>query len=140
MCNEGLGSEVVLEGDCFDIFLDAAADLAVAPGIGACEVGGDVCEEGFDLVETGLVFLRDFGRDGLVGGADALKGEDAEGCISCCQLKMKDKGILHLLAQRGDVPAGLDDALAAVVVLVQLVAEGFEDRQSRTSRLGGIHA
>lgn len=139
MCNEGLGTEVVLEGDCFDIFLDAAADLAVAPGIGAYEVGGDVCEEGFDLVEAGLVFLCDFGRDGFVGDADALKGEDAKEWISWCKLKMKGKGILHLLAQCGDVPAGLDDALAAVVVLVQFVAEGLEDRQSRTGRLGSIH-
>lgn len=33
----------------------------------------------------------------------------------------------HLLAQRRNVPTGLDDSLAAVMMLVQLVAEPFKD-------------
>lgn len=44
-----------------------------------------------------------------------------------------------LLAERGDVPACLDDSLAAVMVLVQLVAEGLEDGLKGTRRLRGSH-
>jgi len=57
--------------------LDRAADLAlVAPGIDTCDVGDYRGEELVDGVEAGLVFLCDFGWDGLVGGADSLKSED----------------------------------------------------------------
>jgi len=46
---------------------------------------------------------------------------------------------LLLLAERGDVPTGLDDPLTAVVVLVQFVAEGLKDGLKSTGRLGGSH-
>lgn len=45
---------------------------------------------------------------------------------------------VHLLAEGSDVPASLDDALAPVMVLVQLVAEVLEDGDGRTGRLGGL--
>ena len=37
----------------------------------------------------------------------------------------------HLLAQRRDVARGFDDALAAVVVLIKLIAEDLECRHER---------
>lgn len=46
---------------------------------------------------------------------------------------------VHLFAERGDVSASFDDALAPVVVLVQLVAEGLEDGRDDTSWSCGAH-
>lgn len=43
---------------------------------------------------------------------------------------------LHLLAQRGDVSAGLDDPLASVVMLVELIAEALKDRDDRAGIFG----
>lgn len=46
---------------------------------------------------------------------------------------------VHLFAERGDVPARFDDALAPVVVLVQLVAEGLEDGLDGAGWRSGAH-
>ena len=55
---EGRGGQVVRECDGFDVFLYAGETLAVAEGIGACEVGSDGCEESSDLFVFGEdVFL-----------------------------------------------------------------------------------
>lgn len=56
----------MLEGECFDIFLQTKAELVVVPpGVGP---GGDiVCdgrEEGTDLCEAVTVFFRDVLREG----------------------------------------------------------------------------
>jgi hypothetical protein len=71
----------VVEGDGFDEFLDAWAELAlVAPAVYAQLFWDDGFEEGVDLVEADLVLLGDFGWEGLVGCADTLEGEDAGFC------------------------------------------------------------
>lgn len=44
---------------------------------------------------------------------------------------------LHLLAQRGDVSAGLDDPLASVVMLVELIAETLKDGDYWAGGFGG---
>lgn len=73
MRDQCLGSEVVVEGDRLDEFLDTAADLAlVAPGLDAVEVGDDRGEVLVDLVEASVVLFCNVGWDGLVGSADAL--------------------------------------------------------------------
>lgn len=78
MRDQCLCAEVVVEGERFDEFLDAAADVAlVPPGVDALHVWEDGGEELVDLVEAGLVFGGDFGREGLVECADALEGEDS---------------------------------------------------------------
>lgn len=73
MGDQCLGSEVVVEGDCLDEFLDTAADLAlVAPGLDAVEVGDDRGEVLVDLFEASVVLFCDVGWNGLVGDAYAL--------------------------------------------------------------------
>lgn len=78
MCDQRLRAEVVVEGECFDEFLDTAADVAlVPPGVYALDIWEDGGEELVDLVEAGLVFEGDFRWEGLVKCADALEGEDS---------------------------------------------------------------
>lgn len=46
------------ERDCFNVFLDAAGDVAlVAPGICVLKIGCDGGEETFNLLLTGLVLF-----------------------------------------------------------------------------------
>ena len=73
--NECLVSEVVLEGNCFYVFLDAARDLSlVTPGIYALEVWSYGGEEVGYLGLAGFVLFRDGGGDGGVEGADSVEG------------------------------------------------------------------
>jgi hypothetical protein len=122
-----LCAEVVVEGEGFDEFLDAAADLAlVAPAVYAELFGDDGFEELVDLVEAVLIFLGDFGWEGLVGCADSLEGEDAEDLLVRCNSLFVEREGVHLLAQSCDVAALFDDSLASVMMFVQLVAEVLE--------------
>lgn len=57
--------------------MNRATDLAlVAPGIDACDIGDYRVEQLVDGIEAGLIFLCNFGRDGLIDGTDSLEGED----------------------------------------------------------------
>lgn len=77
MRDQSLCAEVVVERERFNELLDPAADVAlVSPRIDAFHVIFDGGEELDDLVEAGLVFGGDFGRERLVDCADALEGED----------------------------------------------------------------
>ncbi len=73
--NECLVREVVLEGNSFYVFLDAAGDLSlVTPGIYALEVGDYGGEEVGYLGSAGVVLFCDGGRNGRVEGADSVEG------------------------------------------------------------------
>lgn len=77
MCDQCLCAQVVVERNRFDIFLNRAADLTlIAPGVDPCNIADDRGEELVDGVEAGLVFLSDFGWNGLVDGADSLEGKN----------------------------------------------------------------
>lgn len=77
MFDQCLRAEVVIEGERFNEFLYAAADVAlVAPRVDALYIWENGGEELVDLVEAALVFRGDFRREGLVNCADALEGED----------------------------------------------------------------
>lgn len=78
MGDDLLCAEIVVEGESFNKLLDARTHLAlVSPGIDTRDFGNYGGEENVDLVEAGLIFRDDFRWEGLIGGAHALKGEDA---------------------------------------------------------------
>lgn len=49
------------------------------------------------------------------------------GVLVFFHFSQSDQGSAHFLAECGDIATGLDDALTAVVVLVELVAEVFKN-------------
>ena len=72
--NECLVGEVVLEGNSFYVFLDAAGDLSlVTPGVYASEVWDYGGEEVGYLGLTGVVLFCDGGGNGGVEVADSVE-------------------------------------------------------------------
>lgn len=70
----------MVEGDCFNVFLDSGAYLAlVAPAFDTKLFGNNGLKKSVDLFETSFIFLRDLRREGLIGGADSLESEDTDG-------------------------------------------------------------
>lgn len=140
------------EGDGLDVFLDARRDLGpVAPGVQIPQVrrqrgeqirdlgpvGGDFCGDGG---RGGGLELADAGGDGLSGLRGRVRGKgrggDGDGgyrwrekILEGDERRFSLVGLgrrSHLLAQGRDVSGCFDDSLTAVVVFVQLGAEGLE--------------
>lgn len=63
----------MLEGNCFDKFLDSARDLAlVAPCVESLQVRCDACEVVGYGFATGSILAGDAGGDGSLKGADTI--------------------------------------------------------------------